>query len=253
MLLAAVYVIGNFVFGALYSLDPAGFSDDPSAGYWDAFFFSVQTMSTIGYGAMHPRSVYVHGLVTSETVFSLLGLAIANGLMFAKFARPRARVMFTRTMVVNRRNGKRCLMLRAANARTTEVVEARLRLAMLRTEVSTEGHRMRKIFDLPLLRDSTPLFTLSWLLIHEIDENSPLHGLDAAAIADDHCLFIVTMSGTDSTLSETVHARHIYTHADVLWGTRFVDVMETLPDGGVRRLWGAVKTPHFNIKIQVAR
>src|SRR5205814_3376023 len=126
--------------------------------FGDAFFFSVQTLSTIGYGVMSPKGVYGSAVVTFEAFVGLLGMAMASGLMFSKFARPTARVLFASKMVIAKRDGKPCLLLRVANGRGNDVVEASLRVSVLKEEVTAEGEKMRRFHDLELLRNQPPLF-----------------------------------------------------------------------------------------------
>lgn len=230
--LVGFYLLANLGFAALYSLERGGIANAHD-DFVEAFFFSVQTISTIGYGTMTPQTPLAHLLVTAESMVGLLGFAIATGLMFTKFARPSARVMFSQPMVMTRRHGKPALMFRVANARGNEVVEAAIRVAMLKTEKTPEGHQMRRLVDLKLVRDTSPLFALSWLVIHEIDEDSPLHGMDPEALDRDFSVFIVTMTGMDATFAQSVHARHLYDYRDIAWGHRFIDVIENRPDGRI--------------------
>ena len=225
--LVASYLLANLAFACLYLADMNGISHAETGGFTDAFAFSVQTLSTIGYGGMSPQTTYAHMLVTAEAMVGLLGFAIATGLMFQKFARARAMVQFSDCVVISVRNGKPVLMLRLGNARGNEIIEANLRLTMLKPEVSEEGHRMRRLHDCDLIRSHTPIFILSWLVVHEIDENSPLWGETAESLIEQNALFIVTMTGIDATFSATVHARKIYSPDTVRIGERFVDVIAT--------------------------
>jgi inward rectifier potassium channel len=161
----------------------------------------------------------------------LLGVAMASGLMFSKFARPTARVLFSSKVIVTPRNGKPCLVMRMANGRGNEIVEATLRISVLKPEVTAEGERMRRFHDLVLTRSQTPLFSLTWMVIHVIDEASPLHGETEASLREMNVRFIVTLTGIDSTFAQTVHARTSYFAEDIVWGGRFIDVTSQLPDG----------------------
>jgi inward rectifier potassium channel len=234
LVLAGVYLVTNVVFALLYMTHAEGIGSSREGGFMDAFAFSVQTISTIGYGALAPRTGMAHTLVTLESVAGLIGTAIATGLVFTKFAQPRAKVLFSRTMVVQRRNGKPVVSFRVGNARGNEIIEASLRVSALVPEVTLEGEHMRRLDDLQLLRSTTPMFTMTWTVIHEIDEASPLHGRDAASLHADALRFIVSFTGIDATFSQTVHARHIYEHGDVQWGYRFVDIVDNTDDGRIR-------------------
>ena len=232
--LVAFYLLANIGFACLYMMEFQGISDAQAGSFADAFAFSVQTLSTIGYGTLAPTSGAVHTLVTLEAMTGLLGTAIATGLMFAKFSRPRAKVLFTDNILVNQRNGKPALVFRVGNARGNELIEASLRVATLVPEVTAEGEKMRRLVDLPLLRSTTPMFAMTWTVIHEIDEDSPLHGRSRESFADDGVRFIVSMTGIDATFSQMVHARHIYVADDLKWGHRFVDIVDYTEDGRLR-------------------
>jgi len=233
-LLGFSYLVTNLAFASVYMMQTGGINDARDGSFADAFAFSVQTISTIGYGTLAPTNTAVHTLVTFEAMLGLLGTAIATGLIFAKFSRPRSKVMFSDTMLIKTRNGKPALVFRVGNARGNEIIEASMRVAVLVPEVTLEGDRMRKLVDLPLLRSRTPLFAMTWSVIHEIDEDSPLHGRDAKSYEDDAIRFIVSMTGIDATFSQTVHARHIYLHHDIRWHHRFVDIVDNTDSGRLR-------------------
>ena len=231
-LITVGYLIANLIFAGLYLLGGECVVNVRAGNFWDAFYFSVQTMSTIGYGAMSPTTAYAHVVVTAEALTGLLGFAMATGLMFAKLSRPRANILFSARAVVTRHHGVLCLLFRAANARGNEVLEASMRIAALVEDVSPEGHHMRRLVDLDLRRHRTPIFTISWLVMHEIDSESPLYGLDADSAAEDlPLMLIVTLTGLDATYAQTIHARHIYYPSDIRWHERFVDVL-TITDSG---------------------
>ncbi|MFO0756681.1 MAG: ion channel [Byssovorax sp.] len=231
LLVASAYVVLNGVFAVLYLVGGDAISGAEPGSFRDAFFFSVQTLSTIGYGAMAPKTLYGGVVVTFEAFVGLLGMAMASGLMFSKFARPTARVLFSERMVIAPRDGVPCLMLRVANGRGNDVVEASFRVSVLKEEITAEGETLRRFYDLELVRSQTPLFTLSWLGIHRIDEKSPLFGVTQEALIRGQMRFVVTLTGIDGTFAQTIHARHMYFADDVIWGARFADMMTQLPDG----------------------
>lgn len=231
VIVAASYLSTNALFAGLYLLAGDSISGAESGSFSDAFFFSVQTLSTVGYGVMAPKGALGSTLVTFEAFIGLLGMAMASGLMFSKFARPTARVLFSSKVLISTRNGRPCLVLRTANGRGNELVEATLRISVLKPEITAEGERMRRFHDLVLERSQTPLFTLTWTVIHVIDEQSPLYGETEASLHAMNVRFIVTLTGIDSTFSQTVYARTNYYADDVVWGGRFVDVTTLLPDG----------------------
>lgn len=231
VIIAAIYLATNALFATLYVVGGDSIVGAEKGSFLDAFFFSVQTLSTVGYGVMSPKGLLGSTLVTFEAFVGLLGMAMASGLMFSKFARPTARVLFSSKVIVTTRNGKPCLVMRIANGRGNEIVEATLRVSVLKPEVTAEGEKMRRFHDLVLTRSQTPLFTLTWMVIHEINEVSPLFGETEASLREMSVRMIVTLTGIDSTFAQTVHARTSYFAEDFVWGGRFVDVTSQLPDG----------------------
>lgn len=232
-LVFGVYALTNLLFALLYLLDPGGI-EGMRPNLFQALWFSVQTMATIGYGTMSPTSFYTNAVVFVEAFVGLAGVAIATGLLFARLSRPTAMVAFSEALVVHRRDGVPTLMLRMANERSNQVVEARMTLSVLLDEVTSEGDRLRRLRTLELERDVSPLFTLSWTAFHPIDERSPLHGLPDGPVDERVRGYIVTFQGLDDTFSQTIHARKIYLPSQVSVGTRFVDMLTDLPDGRVQ-------------------
>lgn len=231
---ASGYLITNALFAFLYTLGGDCISGAEPGSFADAFYFSVQSISTIGYGVMAPQTTYAHMIVTLEAFVGLIGFAVGAGLVFAKFARPTASLLFADRAVVHEYNGTPQLSFRVANWRGNDVVQASVTVALLRTETSSDGEVMRRLFDLPLVRDTSPLFKLSWTVMHEIDERSPLYGIDQAALESDNMMVIVTLMGLDESYGQMVYARHVY-HSDAIgFGERYVDTISTRPDGVVQ-------------------
>ena len=230
-LVALVYFSFNFLFALAYWLDPEGIANARPDSFLDVFSFSVQTMATIGYGAMYPDSLYVHLLVAIEVFVGILFVAMATSLLFARFSRPSARVLFSRVAVVSRYNGMPTFMFRAANQRLHTIVEAQIRASILQPETSEEGYFMRRLHDLKLLRSQTPIFSLSMLVMHPIDAESPLHGETLETLMESGAQIIVMLTGIDENISQTVHASHVYYPHDIVWNARFVDVISTDDNG----------------------
>jgi inward rectifier potassium channel len=230
-LLVGTYIIINAGFACLYLLDAGGLENAEMGSFSDAFFFSVQTMATIGYGKMVPRSMFANSLVTIEALVGMLSTAMATGLMFSKFSRPTARILFSRNLVIADRDGVPSLALRVANERGNQVVEAQMRLVLLRTEVTQEGERVRRVIDLKLARPQTAVFALSWTAYHPITPDSPIYGETAESLKASHAEFLAAIVGIDESFSQTVHARHNYFDDELLWGARFVDIMAPGADG----------------------
>jgi inward rectifier potassium channel len=222
----------NALFACLYLLQPGSLSGVRQGSFVDAFFFSVQTLGTIGYGAFTPATTYAHVLVTLEALIGLLGFAIVTGLTFSKFARPTARVLFSNKVVIGHRDGALHLMVRIANERHNNVVEAQIRLVLLLDHVTVEGERLRVPRTLPVVRDTNSFFRLTWTVSHPIDESSPFHGEDALdVLTAKNALLLVSLTGLDETIAQQVHARYTYELADFVWGARFADVLSVDAEG----------------------
>lgn len=232
LMFSGAYVGINILFACAYLAGGDCIAEARSGSFHDAFFFSVQTMATIGYGRMYPKTTYADVLVAAEAFCGLLGVSMATGLMFSKFAKPTARMIFSKTLVVSNRDGVPCLMFRMANERSNSIVEAQIQIVVSIAGRTVEGERIRRVLDLPLLRTSTPVFTLTWTAIHPIDEKSPLYGMGEDEIRDNEIAFIITFTGIDDTFSQTVHARHAYSSRDIQWGARFADVLLPREGGG---------------------
>ena len=225
------FVLVNGAFALAYWLHGDCIEGARTGSFDEAFFFSVQTICTIGFGVLSPKGTFGNVLVTLEAMTGLVGLALGTGLVFAKFSRPSARVLFSRVMVVHTRNGKPCLVFRIANGRGNSVIEASVRVTVLIEEETREGERLRTLKDLALMRATSPVFTMSWVVMHVIDEASSLFGVGARALAMEDARFIVSFTGIDATFSQTVHASYVYFADDVRFDHRFVDVVSRLPDG----------------------
>lgn len=224
------YIIANLAFAGLYQLDLEGI-ERPDGGFLDAFEFSVQTISTIGYGSMAPQTAYTNMLVTMEAMVGLLGFAIATGLMFQKFARPKSMVRFSEPLLIKVRNGKPTACFRLGNARGNEIIEASVRMVVLKPEVTEEGASFRRLHDLELMRSTSPMFVLTWTVMHIIDEDSPLYGETPESLIDDDVFIIVTMTGIDATFSQTIYTRHIYYADSIRFDEHFADMVERGDDG----------------------
>lgn len=233
VVLAAVYLLTNIVFAGFYMLDPSGVAHAHAGSFQDAFFFSIQTMATIGYGVLYPQDFYTNILVTAETLTSIIIVAFATGLFFARFSRPTARVRFGRSAVISPRNGVPTLQIRMANGRSNQILQADVELTLLQTERSTEGVMMRRFNALKLERAHTPVFALSFTLMHAIDEDSPFHDATPETLRKAQAELLVTVTGLDETMSQTIHARHSYVVDELMFGYRYADIFGYLPDGRV--------------------
>jgi inward rectifier potassium channel len=229
--LAAFFLSFDLLFGFLYHLVPGCIANLSPPGFAGDFFFSVETLATVGYGDMHPQTFYGHLVAMIEIFVGLMSLALITGLMFARFSRPRARFLFTRNAVVRPVAGKQTLLFRAANQRQNVVQDASARLRMLRDEVTEEGFRIRRIIDLPLLRSQHPMFVLGWTIMHVIDDASPLRSETAKSLQHSKATFVLSLSGTDENTGQVLMARAEYSSADIRWNASFRDFLEEAPDG----------------------
>lgn len=225
------YLLINTVFAGLYLLGGDCIENARAGSFHDAFFFSVQTMATIGYGKMVPRTTYANALVAFEALVGMVGMAMATGMMFARFARPTARVLFSMPAVIVPRDGVESFMFRMANARGNQIVEANVRVVLTRRETTPEGESVRRFHDLTLARSQNAAFAMSWTVLHPVTHASPLYGATRESLLADDTLIIVSVVGLDGTSGQTVHARYSYTGDDIRWGERLVDIMSILPDG----------------------
>ncbi|MDO8433239.1 MAG: ion channel [Candidatus Binatus sp.] len=230
---ALFFVAANLVFATGYYLD-GGIENTHSGSFLDMFFFSIQTMATIGYGKMAPISLFCNVLVSIEALFGLLGLAMVTGLVFSKFSRPTARVRFSSCAIVAPREGVPSLMFRMANLRNNRIVEGEIHVVVARQENTLEGESVRRFHDLAMSRSRSALFQLTWTAIHPIVENSPLHGHTRESLARCEGEILVSLIGFDETFSQTVHARHSYRFDQIEWGVRFLDVLKRQPDGRLK-------------------
>jgi inward rectifier potassium channel len=229
--LAVAYLVFNMVFALLYLVQPGSIGSAREGSFADAFFFSVQTMATIGFGVMHPATFYANLVVSAEALLGMAGFALAAGLIFARFSRPTARVLFSRVAVVTRFNGVPTLMFRCANERQNQIFEAQVHVDLARQETSTEGMEIRRSHDLKLARDRNPQFRFSWTVMHPIDPSSPLHGIDPDLLAGQDASIVVTLTGVDESLSQPVFVRTAYRADEILWDRRFVDILSQTEDG----------------------
>jgi inward rectifier potassium channel len=225
------YLGTNALFAIAYLAGGDCIANATPGSFLDAFFFSVQTIASIGYGAMYPKTVYSNCVVTIESLFGLVGISVLTGLAFARFSKPTARVVFSRAAVITPYEGLPTLMFRTANKRRNQILEAQMRVYLMRDELTSEGQHIRRIHDLSLLRNQTPGFNLSWTVMHPIDESSPLYGFSSDALVQMSSSIVISLSGIDETVTQVVHARHTYAPQDIFWNHRFVDIIHFTQEG----------------------
>jgi inward rectifier potassium channel len=228
--ISVAYLAANVLFALAY-VTTDGLEHAAPGSFRDAFFFSVQTMGTIGYGAMFPRSLGANVVVVVESIVSLLLTALSTGLVFAKFSRSRGRFSFTRQAVISPVDGTPTLTVRVGNERGNQIVDAQIRITLVRTERTAEGRTFYRVLDLYPTRDRVPALSRSWSILHRIDPASPLHGETPASMVEKEMEMQVMVVGLDETTMQTVHASYRYAARDVVWGARHADVLSETPDG----------------------
>jgi inward rectifier potassium channel len=228
------FILLNTLFALLYWLGDDTIANARPGHFIDFFYFSAETLGSVGYGEMYPQTDYGHVVATIEIFCAMGSVGVMAGLIFARFSRPRARILFARNPVITERDGQKTLMIRMANERHNMITDAAARLWLTQIEPIATGSRFRRFRELRLERAENPLFALSWTIFHAIDETSPFYGLDAAAMKEIDANLVLTFNGLDETSGQQVHARAGYTHEDLHWGRRYADILDTDDDGTPR-------------------
>jgi inward rectifier potassium channel len=235
---AFVFTVFNAFFAVLYWIGNDPISNVPHRAYVDYLYFSIETLSTAGYGDMHPQTHYGHFIAAIELFTGIFSMSVMTGLIFARFSRPRARLLFANNPVISTYEGVPTLMLRLVNERHNVISNAAAQLWMYKDVVTAEGHEVRRFFELPLTRDENPVLALSWTLYHVIDEQSPLYGLTPQDFDEFDVSLVVVVSGYDVVAAQTVYAGKSYQHGEVRFGHRYVDVLDTTEDGRIKIDYG---------------
>ncbi len=230
MIIYFAFILINVLFGSIYFLLPNSLTlENPS--WWDCFFFSIQTLSTIGYGTISPLSFDANLVVSIESGLGLIFTALVTGIVFSKFSRPSAKITFSKPVLINNHDGKRVLTFRVGNIRGNDIVDASIKVSALIEEKSAEGTKLRRIRELKLERSHSPFFSLSWVLFHPIDEHSPIFDLVGSDSIDPKLFSIACLlTGHDGNYSQTIYARHSYYGEDFVFDRYFADVLTNLPD-----------------------
>ena len=235
VLVAAAYIVFNLTFASCYYLAgrsslTSGETEDDTARILDDFFFSVQTSTTIGYGRIAPVGLAANILASCEALLGLMGFALTTSLLFARFSRPNARIIYSHNAIVAPYRKGQALMFRIANARESQLIQVGVRVLLTLTE--TAGGRVRRRFHpLILERDEVMFFPLTWTVVHPIDERSPMHGISEEEFRRAEPEVLILLSGVDETFSQTVHSRTSYRGNEIIWGAKFADVFGTSDEG----------------------
>src|SRR5437762_12414786 len=233
LFIAGIYIILNLVFAEFYALGDGCIAGMRPRSSVDAFYFSVQTLATVGYGHWYPQNLYGHIVTTIEIIVGVFGLAVITGLIFVRFSRPAARILFSKVIVIGSLNGRRTLMLRVGNLRAQSMVEAEFRILFTRDEPITEGDTFRYFYSLKLHFDRLISFPAALTLRHTIDEQSPLHGETPESLRASRALFTASVVGIDPVIPAAVQTQKDYNWRDVRFGERFVEIYS---ESGDRKL-----------------
>jgi len=229
--LLALYLSVNIVFATLFWLVPGSVANARPYSFSDVFFFSIETLATVGYGDMYPVTSYGRAVAGTEIVCGVAFTAILTGLTFVRFSRPRAKLVFAANPVVAMHNGKPTLMVRIGNGRAAGLADAKAQLNVILSERRAEGTVFHRAQELRLERAHIPIFPLFWTLMHVVDERSPLHGYDTARTIEANAQVFVLIEARDPTLATTVHQIRNYAAEDIRFGMRYADVVTTAADG----------------------
>ena len=235
LVLLLYFIESNIVFGALYASAGAGAIVDTSAEpmtnvFVRCFFFSVQTFATIGYGTIHPAGVIPNLLVTIESYYSLIANALITGVVFARFARPVAKIIFSDVAVIAPYRDSQGLMFRLVNGRNNQLIEVRVQVLFARF-VNENGRSVRRFDFLELERNKVTFFPLAWTVVHPIDETSPLYGLTAEDYIRTDAEILILLTATDETFAQVVHTRSSYKPHEIRCGYKFVNLYNEVDDG----------------------
>jgi inward rectifier potassium channel len=230
------YLLVNFIFAQLYYiLGPnallTGQADLGLGPFEKAFFFSVQTLTTVGYGSIYPTGTAAHIISSVEAALGLMSFALATGILFARFSRPTARLIFSDQMVVSPFGEVTALQFRIANQRSNVLMELDADLMLMTVEVGPDGKFKRNFQELALERDHLFFLALSWTLVHPINETSPLWGKTEEDLRAMQAEIMILIKGFDDSFSQVVHTRYSYRWDEVRWSARFLPAFDVAPEG----------------------
>jgi inward rectifier potassium channel len=223
-LIVCAYLLLNALFAGAY-VAIGGIHDAAAGSFIDAYYFSAQTLGTIGYGDMYPMTRAANAVVVVESITGLIVMALMTGLVFSKFARTTSRMVFARRAVISPVDGVPTLMIRLGNERGNSIIDSRVRVSLGRTEHTREGQKLYRTYDLRLVRDHMQQLSRAWMLMHVIDESSPLFGKSPEDLVRTEVELLVGVVGMDDTTMQAVHAQHRYLDGDLAWGARYADIL----------------------------
>ena len=232
----AAYIVVNTFFAMLFLL--AGFDGlkglehvSPQHDFMEAFFFSSQTLTTVGYGSVSPKGLSSNIIASFEALTGLLSFALISGLMYGRFARPRARVVFSENLLVSPYRDGKALMFRMVNARRSELIETEVQVIITINQLGDDGAMARKFYTLQLELNKISFFSLSWTIVHALTEDSPLFGFTQEDIINGNLEVLVLVKGTDEANHQIVYARRSYIAEDMVWNARFKPIISSTNKG----------------------
>jgi inward rectifier potassium channel len=233
-----IFLIANMMFASLYmwiGIEHLKGAEGPStwSEFWNAFFFSAHTLTTVGYGNIYPRGPGANTIAVVEALLGLLSFAIATGLVFGRFSRPSARIGFSKTMLVAPYMGGRSLQFRVVNRRSNNLIDLQARLLLMTVEL-VDGNLQRKYAALELERENVLFFPLTWTIVHPLDEKSPLYGKTAGDLERLQAEILIMIKAFDDTFGQTVQVRYSYRYDEITWGAKFTPAFEIEPNGEMR-------------------
>jgi inward rectifier potassium channel len=240
LFLVVSYLLLNFIFATLYLLGGAAIGEMTPGSFPQAFFFSVETLATVGYGHQYPATLYGHIIVTIEIFLGTIWFAVITGLIFVRFSRPTARILFSNSILIGNHDGRLSVMFRVANLRHTSMADARFRLTFSRDENVLEGESIRRFYSLKVYPKKMTRFPAALTIRHTIDEQSPLHGETPESMERCEAFFVAAVTSVETVMAASVQSEQDYSYADVRWGERFVDIYEQQKDGKLQVDYGRI-------------
>jgi inward rectifier potassium channel len=232
------YLFIHLIFAILYAIGGPCIGEMTPGSFPEAFFFSVETLATVGYGHLYPATLYGHLIVTVEIFLGMIWIAVITGLIFVRFSRPTARIVFSRNILIGNFDGKPSVMYRVANLRHTSMVEAQFRLLLSRDERVKEGEDIRRFHALKVFPEHMVNFPAALTIRHTIDQDSPLRGATPEILEKCDAFFVASATSIEIVMAASVQSQQDYNWDDVRWGERFVDVYEETPDGKLQVDYG---------------
>lgn len=231
LLAVAAQLAINISFALLYMAQPSAVANARPGSFFDTFFFSVETSSTVGYGEMYPATFYGHSVASAEILVGMAFTALMTGLLFVRFARPKAQIRYAQNAVIASHDGHPTLMIRIANARRSLLYDAVVHLNLVLTIGGEHGENVRRVYELQLARSRLPMFSLTWTLMHRIDASSPLHGCDAAWLVEHNARLLLAVEARDVIVGAQVVDTKGYAPTQLLFGMRYTESVSIDAEG----------------------